>query len=415
MDLLRRTFRSWWQVPRRYGERPESRQISFLELFYDLVYVVLVAELAHALSTHVDPSGLAVYVFLFSLLWWAWINGALYHDSHGNNDIRTRVATFAQMFSVAGMAVFAHDALGSGARGFALSYAAYLLILAALWWRTGVHDPEHRPLSQPYSLTMLITALLFAASAFLPVAWSVPIWSLATLLSFGLMLYSISTLGRLDPAQDGAVDFVSESMVERFGLFTIIVLGEVIVATVQGLAGQHGPSWTAGITAALGMLVAVGAWWIYFDFVSQRRPWPRRLSQGAWFLLHLPMTLGIAAAGAALLNVVEHAGDPLATGPRWLLMGSVALLLLTIASLMRVIRVPRAQSEVYRRGGRVTAGAGLAVLLLGTTPLQGIPLLSLVILIMLLPVFYGLKAWILMLDQAGSAEAVASASRIPSS
>jgi len=62
---------------------------------------------------------------LFLLVWLAWINGSLYHDLHGNNDIRNRVFTFLQMFTVAAMAVFAHNAPGEGSAGFALSFAAY--------------------------------------------------------------------------------------------------------------------------------------------------------------------------------------------------------------------------------------------------------------------------------------------------
>ena len=74
-----------------------ARSVTFLELFYDLVYVVLIAQLAHALSEHVDLKGIFGFAFLFIIVWWAWLNGASYHDYHGNNDIRSRVFTFLQM------------------------------------------------------------------------------------------------------------------------------------------------------------------------------------------------------------------------------------------------------------------------------------------------------------------------------
>lgn len=57
------------------------------------------------------------------------------------------------MLTVAALAVFAHNAMGDGSVGFALSYAAFHLILTWLWWRTGVYDLNHRLLSQPYSST----------------------------------------------------------------------------------------------------------------------------------------------------------------------------------------------------------------------------------------------------------------------
>ena len=187
----------------------------------------------------------------------------------GNNDIRTRVFAFLQMFTVASMAVFAHNALGEGSVGFALSYAVFQLILTYLWWRTGVHDPDYRPLSQPYALTFLVTALLFMISVVVvvvvvaPAPWRLLLWGISLVLSLLLPLVTFN-LGRRDPQVQAEIDRttdVSPSAVERFGLFTIIVLGEVIVGVVQGVAGHHHLSWLAGgRTAALGMLIAIGLW-----------------------------------------------------------------------------------------------------------------------------------------------------------
>ena len=127
--------------------------------------------------------GLGSFAFLFVVVWWAWLNGTLYHDLHGNNDIRTRVFTFLQMLSVVAMAIFAHDALGESSVGFAWSYAAFQLILTLLWWRTGVHDPDHRPLSNPYSAAFLINTALFVASSFVSVPLRFYLWGLALILS----------------------------------------------------------------------------------------------------------------------------------------------------------------------------------------------------------------------------------------
>jgi low temperature requirement protein LtrA len=106
------------------------------------VYVVIVAE-HHALA------GISVYigifVFLFTIVWWAWFNGAIYHDTHGNNDIRTRVFTFLQMITVAAMAVFAHNATGEGSVGFALHAASLILPGCG-------GDRRHDPIIVPFSL-----------------------------------------------------------------------------------------------------------------------------------------------------------------------------------------------------------------------------------------------------------------------
>ena len=82
--------------------------------------MALIAQIAHDFSNHLDPVGLRNYIGLFIIVWWAWINGTMYHELHGNNDIRTRVFTFLQMFGVVAMSVFAHDAIGKNFDGFAL-------------------------------------------------------------------------------------------------------------------------------------------------------------------------------------------------------------------------------------------------------------------------------------------------------
>ena len=121
---------------------------------------------------------------------------------------------------------------------------------------------------------------------------------------------------------------ISPSAVERFGLFIIIVLGEVIVGVVSGVAEHPHLSWLAGGSAILGMLIAIGLWWIYFDFVSGRPPIPRTSKRLWWIYLHLPVAMGITIVGASILNVVEHAGEPLPGEVRWLLVGAIAAVLI---------------------------------------------------------------------------------------
>ena len=400
MSSITQNFRKWWQPPRRVSDREEERTVTFLELFYDLVYVVVIAEISHGLASHVNWQGFVQFALLFVLVWLAWLNGSIYHDLHGNNDIRTRVFTFAQMFTVAAMAVFAHNAFGAGSVGFALSFAAYQLIITYLWWRTGVHDPLHRPLTRPYVVTFLVSTMLFIVSAFVPPPLRFNLWGISL-----LMIVVLPLLGFIrrpsDPEvlaeQERSMRF-SPSTIERFGLFTIIVLGEVIVGVVRGVAGHHHLTWAVGVTAALGMLIAIGFWWLYFDFVSQHKPMANRLYSGAWIYLHLFMTMGIAATGAAILNVVEHAGEPLPPDVRWLLVSALGATLVAIALLMGTLRLAEEYLPLYRRGAIVAAVSAALSLGLGFSSLGAIPLLTILVLLMLLPVFYGIKVWIDVFD-----------------
>jgi hypothetical protein len=103
------------------------------------------------------------------------------------------------------------------------------------------------------------------------------------------------------------------------------------------------------------------------------------------------------AAGAAVFNVVEHAGEPLISEVRWLLVGAIAVALISIAVLMRSIQIPEEHFQLYRQGGIATLISGVIILLLGLSSLNTIPLLVMVILLLLAPVFYGIAVWVNLL------------------
>jgi FtsH-binding integral membrane protein len=116
------------------------------------------------------------------------------------------------------------------------------------------------------------------------------------------------------------------------------------------------------------------------------------------------MTMGIAAAGAAVVNVVEHTGEHLPIELRWLLVVTIAIALISIAFLMRTIQISEEHQRIYRRGSIFTVISGIAILLLGFSSLGAIPLLIIMVLLMLMPVFYGLKEYIRISSDEPSGE-----------
>ena len=100
-------FRRWfWQRPRPHGETLHGRAVTSLELYYDLVYVAVIIQLAHHLSDHLTARGLAEFSVVFTLVWIAWLNGSMYLEMHGRDDGRTRTVVFIQMGLLAMIAVF---------------------------------------------------------------------------------------------------------------------------------------------------------------------------------------------------------------------------------------------------------------------------------------------------------------------
>jgi low temperature requirement protein LtrA len=386
------TFSRLWQPPAPYGARAGDRHVSFLELFFDLVFVVVISRLAHGLAEHPSWSGVGWFVFLFYAVWSSWINGTLYHDLHTTNDVSVRVFTFGQMLAVSIMAVFAADIPGAGSQGFALAYAVNSLILVILWFRTGLHDPSHRPASIPYSTAYLLSAVLFAGSAGIGEPGRYWMWAVGLVIEVAGLVIAMHRWRPPTSQVGDAVVATTPSLIERLGLFVIIVLGEVIVGSVTGMADVESLDSNGIIIGLLGVLVAIGLWWIYFDLVSQRAP-VSRLTQ-LWLYLHLPLVIAMAAGGAGVLNTVEHVTETLPDAVRWLLVGSLATTVLTVALITQTLEVRREQPELYRTARTVLLIAAVLILGVGLAGWGAKITLAAMVVLLLLPVAAGLVVWL---------------------
>lgn len=396
MKLLIKNFRIWWQIPRRAGEDAHDRSVTFLELFYDLVYVALIAQLAHQLSAHFTWAGIAEFSFLFIIVWWAWYNGTLYHDLHGNNDIRTRVFTFLQMFTVIAMAIFAHDAIGHNSIGFALSYAAFQLILTVLWWRTGVHDEDHRSLSVPYSILFIFNTLLFIASVFVPEPFRYYLWGIATLIALIMPLITL-VFGKNDPQiqeQIGFIVDVNPSLVERFGLFTIIVLGEVVVGIISGVLGHHHISIGLGIITFFSILISIGLWWLYFDYISHKIPIKNIFHLNTWYYLHFPVVMSIVIIGAALSKIIETYGHALPNELKLGLVSAIAVVLVGLSLLGLTVRHPEDHTVFVKRSNVASILVSVVILSLGFIDIDPLMLIITIAFLLLIPIVVALLVWV---------------------
>jgi low temperature requirement protein LtrA len=386
------TFRRLWQPPARYEDRPAGRRVTFLELFFDLVFVVVISQLGHRLALHPTWDGVGWFVFLFWAVWSSWNNGTQYHDLHGTDDVSVRVFTFGQMLAVAVMAAYIGDVPGAGSDGFAWGFAVNQLILVILWFRTGVHDPSHRSASVPYSTAHLISAILFIVSTF--VADPAQYWIWAT--GLALQLAGLAIAFRLwtppESQESDAVLPTTPSLIERYGLFVIIVLGEVIVGAVGGMAQLVPLTFHDVAIGILGVLVAIGLWWIYFDLISHREPISR--STQVWLQLHFPLVVAIGAGGAGVLNTVEHPSDALPDAVRWLLVGSLAIALLSIGGISRTLEIRRRVPEIYRPAEVAIFVSAALILGVGLTDWDAKGSLTAMVVLLLAPIVTGLTVWL---------------------
>jgi len=300
-----------------------ERSATWLELFYDLVFVVAVARLSIRLVNDTSWPGLASYLAYFVLLWWLWASHTFYADRYDTDDLVYRILAVGQMASIAIMAASLADGPAGSTVVFALAYASTRIVLILMYVRARRHVPETRTLVTGYIVGFSIGAAIWLISAFVPEPYRFVLWGLG----LGIELATPYAMRRVQ----ARVPLDVSHLPERFGLFTILVLGESIAAVVAGLADL---TWEASstIAAILGVISATGLWWMYFDnlegsVVRRKVEEAKAWRPTTWIYGHFPLAAALVAAGAgmehAVVESVEHHGLPLAE--RWLLVGAVAV------------------------------------------------------------------------------------------
>ncbi|MFA7762767.1 low temperature requirement protein A [Streptomyces sp. NPDC048723] len=303
----------------------ESRHAAWLELFFDLVFVAFAAQLSHEL--HGDPGlrDFAVFFGLFFPPWWMWINLTVSANLFEDDSARRRLLMLFAMLCLAAMAAAVPEADSTRGAVYALGYAGTRLVLLGLWWPATRFPAPHRvPRWRPLSYCLL-SGLLWAASAAVPSPWQYATWAVLIAAEMVLLLTARGrgVPGRLDTGH----------LVERVGLFVIIVLGE----SVLGLVTSMDDAWTApaAVVAVLGFVLLAALWWSYFDFGSTSAELMLGSARGvrAYLMardvggfLHYFVTAGILCMAAGLATAVEESGHAhLAEGAVWALAGGLAL------------------------------------------------------------------------------------------
>jgi low temperature requirement protein LtrA len=339
-------LRRWFlRPPRPHGEVIEDRTVSFLELFQDLVYVVLVGQIAHTLAEDISWSGVLDFAVVFGLIWIGWFNGTQYHELHGREDGRNRAFIFLQMGILTVLAVFTGHAASTDGEPFALTFAVLLAVLVWQWasvYRTD--GPEYRPGALRYLAGLVVSIGALLASSGMEDSARVAVWAAVVVGSIALVVVYM-----LRSSDDSLGIRATDSMAERFGLFIIIVLGEVVVGVVDGLRGVEDLDFRTVATGVLGLSIAFGFWWTYFDFVGRRLPRQDGGSLLLWLYSQLPIALAVAAAGAGMVSLVEHAADARTPEPSgWLLAGSVSALLVALVATILALVDYRRLAALYR-------------------------------------------------------------------
>lgn len=311
----------------------EERTASRLELFFDLAYVLVIAELAQVFTKDLTIHGAAVFVALFTITWWSWVTTTLYANRFDTNDVIYRIAKLGGTVAVMGMAASAQEAVGTKAVIFAASYLATRVLLLALYARAYRHVSEARATIVIYLVGTGVSAIAWTASLVVPANVRYILWAVGVIVEAVAPLIAIRF--------GGGVPLHLEHLPERFGLFVILVLGESVASVVTAV---HDTRWRASSVAMAGLaFLAVSAmWWNYFDLGGAAGK--RRLEKDgddqesgvadAYIFGHLPLTLGLAVVAVGIEQYIDHPTGGLSAFGRWAVPAGVALFLVGTAAVV---------------------------------------------------------------------------------
>ncbi|KOX15680.1 MULTISPECIES: low temperature requirement protein A [unclassified Streptomyces] len=295
-------------LPLTARSREEAhRAATPLELFFDLCFVVAVAqagaELVHAVAEgHAGP-GIANYAMVFFAIWWAWMNFSWFASAYDNDDVLYRVVTLVQIAGVLILAAGVSRAFEE--HDFLVVYLGYVVMRLALvfqWLRAAHHatDPAERTMCRRYAGGVLLCQVGWLGLVLAPEparAWVFLVMALAEL---SVPLYA-------ERAVTSA--WHAHHIAERYGLFTLIVLGETVaaatVAVKSGIVENDALDELLPIAAG-GLLLVFAAWWVYFVVPAHDRLTSSRQAF-LWGYGHYVILMSAAAIGAGLEIAVEQA------------------------------------------------------------------------------------------------------------
>jgi len=329
------------QPPRlRTLETEGHRTATWLELFYDLAFVASVAVLGVRLGGVDNAGGVWAYLGFLLLIWWLWASHTFYADRYDTDDLVYRILATVQLVAVAVIAASLAEGSASTV-AFAVGYALARLALLAMYWRARIHVVATRTLVSGYLVGFGLGAALWAVSIVTPEPARFAVWAVA----FAVDIATPWVMRR----EQARVPLDVSHLPERFGLFTILILGESIVATVVGLSHVHWSS-VAIFAAVMALVVATAMWWLYFDNVegmvvrrdpNQSRAWRPTV----WIYSHFGIAAGLGITAIGLEHVIAQAGDGAFPGfERWLLVTGASLAVTSLA----LTHLASGSQETYR-------------------------------------------------------------------
>lgn len=289
------------------NQNDAHRAATPLELFFDLCFVAAIAldaaSLHHGLSEDHIGESIVPFFTTFFAIWWAWMNFTWFASAYDTDDAPYRLATFVQMGGVLVLAAGITRAFEDN--DFTIVTIGYVIMrvaLVSLWFRAAHADPSRKTTNLRYAFGVALVQIGWLGLLFVPEEFSL----------VGFLLLVVAELAvPMFAEQASATPWHPEHIAERYGLFTIIVIGESVISTTRGFqaALDEGADQVGLISLGIASLVIVcSCWWLYFDRQSHYRPTADNRIFG-WGYGHYLIFAALAAIGAGLASAVDYHTD----------------------------------------------------------------------------------------------------------
>lgn len=282
--------------------RPGVPRPAALELFYDLVFVAVVVVLSHYYSHDSTTSVLVWLVLVFSVIWLTWLQTTLLFNLQRSERHLTRFLVLGQMLCLVLAAVSAADGDYEHSLYVGPVLGLNLLLVALLHWDAARHDPSVRNYARRRIIGNVLAAVLVASTTW----WPDGFYVIGVLLAIACLV--VPSL-KPDPFAGQVRD--SEHLVERFGAFTVIMLGESFVKTA--LTATEDQMVGLDLVCLIATFVVVFAiWWLYFSDIPIAGPPAQHWGHQGWIYAHLPLHLCIVGIAVGTTRVVLYEGEGVA-------------------------------------------------------------------------------------------------------
>jgi low temperature requirement protein LtrA len=296
----------------RERRQHEHARVTFVELFFDLVFVFAVTQLSHLMLEHFTPAGVAQTALLLGAVWWLWIYTCWATNWLDPQTLPVRVMLFVLM--LAGLVLSTSIPQAFGSRGFAFA-AAYVFMQVGrslfMLWALRRHSAGNFRNFQRITAWLALSAVFWIAGAFPEGEARFALWAVALAIE-----YVSPSLGFWTPGlgRSTTTDWNVEGghMAERCGLFIIIALGESILVTGATFARMDWSPMTIGAFVAA-FVGSVAMWWIYFNIGAERASHrisesadPGRVARLAYTYIHLLIVAGVVVAAVGDELVLAH-------------------------------------------------------------------------------------------------------------